>query len=69
MTDGKVYAADRNMQKLETVFLNIVKIIREEVISQKYEYYTGKQIKIFLNGEEVESIVDVAEFDKYKNIL
>lgn len=69
MSDGKVYAADRNMQKLETVFLNIVKIIREEVLSQKYEYYTGKQIKIFLNGEEVGPAVDVDEFDKYKNML
>lgn len=69
MKDGKVYAADRNMQKLETVFLNIVKIIREEVLSQKYEYYTGKQIKIFLNGEEVGPTVEVEEFEKYKNIL
>lgn len=69
MTDGKVYAADRNMQKLETVFLNIVKIIREEVLSQKYEYYTGKQIKIFLNGEEVAPLVDVSEFDKCKDLL
>lgn len=69
MKDGKVYAADRNMQKLETVFLNIVKIIREEVLSQKYEYYTGKQIKIFLNEEEVGPTVEVEEFEKYKNIL
>lgn len=69
MKDGKVYAADRNMQKLETVFLNIVKIIREEVLSQKYEYYTGKQIKIFLNGEEVGPTVELEEFEKYKNIL
>ena len=69
MTDGKIYAADRNMKKLENIFLNIVKIIREEVLSQKYEYYTGKQIKIFLNGEEIAPLVDVTEFDKYQNLL
>lgn len=35
MSDGKVYAADRNMNRLANVFLNIIKIIREEYRNQK----------------------------------
>ena len=30
LDDGKVYAADRAMQKIDTVYLNILKILREE---------------------------------------
>ena len=39
MSDGKVYAADKNMNRLTNVFLNIIKIIREEYRNQKCEYY------------------------------
>ena len=69
MNDGRVYAADKNMNKLKDVFLNIIKIIREEISNQKYEYYTGEKINIFLNGEDVGPCVDVSEFEKYKNEL
>lgn len=53
MSDGKVYAADRNMNRLANVFLNIIKIIREEYRNQKYEYYTGPVVRIFLNEKDV----------------
>lgn len=69
MTDGQIYAADRNMEKLENVFLKIIKIIREEISSQKYEYYTGEKIKIFLNGTQIEPVVTRSEFAKNKDLL
>lgn len=69
MNDGKVYAADKDMNKIKNVFLNIIKIIREEISNQRYEYLTGKTIKIFLNEDEVGPSVDVSEFEKYKDEL
>ena len=69
MSDGKIYAADRNMEKLEKVFLNIVKIIREEVQSKRYEYFTGDKVRIFLNDAEVGPAVDVCDFVHAKDVL
>lgn len=53
LDDGKVYAADRAMQKIDTVYLNILKILREENPGFLYEYKTGTPIKIELNGVDV----------------
>ena len=69
MSDGKVYAADSDMQKIENVFLNIIKIIREEVQGQVYAYNTGDKIQITLNGEKVGRPIDVQKFVEYKDIL
>ena len=69
MSDGKVYAADKNMNQLTDVFLNIIKIIREEYKNQKYEYYTGPVIKIFLNDTEVEPGVNLSDFQSAKDAL
>lgn len=69
MSDGKVYAADKNMNQLTNVFLNIIKIIREEYKNQKYEYYTGPVIKIFLNDTEVEPGVYLSDFQSAKDAL
>lgn len=69
MSDGKVYAADRNMNRLANVFLNIIKIIREEYRNQKYEYYTGPVVRIFLNEVDVGPNVNIADFKSAKNQL
>ena len=69
MSDGKVYAADKNMNQLTNVFLNIIKIIREEYKNQKYEYYTGPVIKIFLNDAEVGPGVNISDFQSAKDAL
>lgn len=53
LDDGKVYAADNNMQKIDTVYLNILKILREETAGELYEYKTGNPVKIDLNGVDV----------------
>ena len=69
MSDGKVYAADKNMNRLTNVFLNIIKIIREEYKNQKYEYYTGPIVKIFLNNAEVAPSLDLSDFQSAKDAL
>ena len=69
MSDGKVYAADKNMNRLTNVFLNIIKIIREEYRNQKYEYYTGPVVKIFLNETEVGPDVNISDFQAARDQL
>lgn len=54
MYEGKVYAADRDMNKLDDVFLNIIKIIREEIADHIIDYKTGDIIKIYINGTDTE---------------
>lgn len=57
LADGKLYAADANLQKIEEVFYPIIKILRQELQSS-YEYYAGSEIKV-LNGETQDIIVSV----------
>ncbi|MBQ3431960.1 MAG: HpaII family restriction endonuclease [Clostridia bacterium] len=69
MCDGKVHAADMNMNRLADVFLNIIKIIREEYQNQKYEYITGPTIKIFLNAAESGPELSVERYKNAKDVL
>lgn len=56
LADGRIYAADANLNKLDKVFFPIIKIIREENKGEVCEYHTGKTIKIYLNGKELTSV-------------
>ena len=64
---GKLYAADKDMQKLDD-FFPVVKIIREENDNERMDYKTGDYITILRNGEEVAQ-VDKAEFDNAAMVL
>lgn len=61
LADGKIHAADGDLNKLEQIYFPILKIIREEN-SQITEYNTGETIVITLNGQKVKEIPAV-EFD------
>lgn len=50
--DGKIYAADGNLERMPDTYLPIIKIIREENAGELCEYFTGEEIKITVNGEE-----------------
>lgn len=69
LDDGKVYAADSNMEKINSVYLNILKILREENAGSLYEYKTGSPIKIDLNGVEVGPNIDHSDLQAAKNEL
>lgn len=56
MSDRKVYVADKDMNRLKDVFLNIVSIIREENKGEEYRYFTGDKVSITLNGEEIATV-------------
>ena len=58
LADKKVYAADKDLNKLQDVFLNIIRIIREEESGYEYSYYPTEEsnVKILLNGKETSKI-------------
>lgn len=56
MSDRKVYVADKDMNKLKDVFLDIVSIIREEQVGKEYRYYTGDTVRITLNGVDIKTL-------------
>ncbi|WP_317856056.1 HpaII family restriction endonuclease [Chakrabartyella piscis] len=61
LSQGKIHAADENVEKIEDIFFPILKIMREELKTNKYEYIVNDdvaKIQIFLNDSFVK------EFDK-----
>lgn len=66
--EGKIYAADENLMKNSHSYLNIVKIIREEVKDRLIEYKTGVVVEICMDGETVLS-VPATEFLQNAKIL
>lgn len=43
LADGKIYAADSELNKLEDIYFPIIKIIREENKGEIKEYSTGEK--------------------------
>lgn len=56
LAEGKMYAADEDLNKLKDTYFPIIKIIREEIRGEVREYNTGENVKIYLNGIEIYSI-------------
>lgn len=56
LSQGKIHAANEHLEKLEEIYFPILKIIREEIQSKKYEYVVNEdiaKIQIYLNNEFV----------------
>ncbi|MDR0221070.1 MAG: HpaII family restriction endonuclease [Lachnospiraceae bacterium] len=51
LADGKLYAADENLNKIDTMFFPIIKIIREDTIGQRKEYRTGSDIRFMVEDD------------------
>ena len=71
LKEGKMYAADENVNMIEDVYFPILKILREESATEEFTYEPGQVIKIFKNDELIDevSVETVAEnaqllFDK-----
>ncbi len=61
LSQGRIHAADENVEKLENIYFPILKIMREEIKNNKYEYVVNRdvaKVQIFLNNDFVK------EFDK-----
>lgn len=67
LRDGKIYAADENVQRLENIYFPIIKLIREEN-NDIVDYYTGRIIKIYADDVLIDEIEN-QELDNPVNIL
>ena len=60
---GKIYAADENVNRIDDLYLPIIKIIREETKGSVYDYHTGDKVKIFFNNNLIQEI-DPSEIEE-----
>ena len=63
LADGKVYAADSDLNKLENIYFPVIKIIREENKGEIKEYFTGKRVAIYVNGIKTREVT-ASEFER-----
>ncbi len=56
LADGRIYAADEELNKLKNIYFPIIKIIREENKGETNEYHVGEEVQIYLNGAEISSL-------------
>ena len=68
LADGKIYAADSELNKMEDVYFPIIKIIREENKGEIKEYATGEIISIYINGSKVKEL-PATEFEMQSELL
>ena len=50
LKEGKVYAADECVNRLEDIYFPILKIIRTDTDDQDVDYATGQTVRIYKNG-------------------
>jgi hypothetical protein len=53
LAEGRIYAADDNLNRINGMYFPIIKIVRQEVNSKKYEYLLNENsnlVHVFLNS-------------------
>lgn len=58
LAQGRIYAADENLEQIDDMYFPILKILREEIKNNKYEYTVDSQdrkIDIYFNNNLVKS--------------
>ena len=68
LADGRLYAADEDLKRLENVFFPIINIIREERKNHRTEYRTGDMIRIYVDEEEKISL-PASKFEEQAKLL
>ena len=71
LADGKLFAADEQLNRISNIFFPIMKIIREETLGKPYEYRPNMNnavIEIYLNDRQLLRLPAV-EFDAEANYL
>lgn len=56
LKDGKLYAADENVNMIEDIYFPILKVLREEIKNETFSYEPGEKIKIYHNDDLIEEI-------------
>jgi len=65
LATGKLYSADKDMNRIDNVFYQILKIIREESNNSKFEYVVNGSIKI-IDGNTKQELL-IVETEKFIN--
>ncbi|MBN1803159.1 MAG: HpaII family restriction endonuclease [Candidatus Lokiarchaeota archaeon] len=70
LSDGELYAADGDLNKINNIYYPIVKIIRDE-IDGKWDYYRNSKIKIInAQTKEIVQEIPISDFElNAKNLL
>jgi len=69
LNDGKIYAADENLERIsENMYFPIIKIRREEVRGKILDYCIGEKIKIYHNDNFVKEI-ELCELSKQSEFI
>lgn len=63
LADGRIYAADSDLNRLDNIYYPILRIIREETGGEVIEYKTGEKISIYFNGKKIKELPS-SEFKK-----
>lgn len=69
LADGRLYAADSELNRLDDMFFPVLKVIREEVEGEIKEYFTGKTVKIYVNGQQIQTIPNSEFIDEADSLL
>ncbi len=51
LKDGKIYAADEYVNRIEDTYFPIIKIIRENDKNKDVDYVTGDKVHIYCDGK------------------
>lgn len=62
LADGKIYAADSELNKLDDIFFPILEILRKEIENETTRYVTGDPVTIYV-GEKLKKEVSVGNFN------
>lgn len=68
LKDGAIYAADENTNRIEDMYLPIIKLIREEFEGKPVEYFTGEVIEVIADNIKIATI-EAKELAKEIDIL
>ena len=58
LAQGRMYAANENLEQIDSMYFPILKILREEIQNRKYEYAVDtddRKINIYYNGQLIKS--------------
>ena len=68
LADGRIYAADENLNKIETMYYPVLKVIGEIIDEKQCEYRVSektarRKVQIYFNNKKLKE-VDAAEFSR-----
>ena len=67
--EGKLYSADENMNKMDNSYLQVLKVLREDVIGEKNNYIRDDDYVCIYINDELVSKIEVKKFNEQADSL